>query len=456
MTFSAANADGLRVSSDRDANLIYQLDCISSAAACNRANFDELWAGFDLKNRDQDWLARWRKLRVGRASERFTTEPLGLASHPLDLPLNRGNKSRPALSAEEYAILARFSKRFDRWWQSRANEHGLRMRRGLEHQAVRASLSEKLKKLADFYQIEDTIAAEVNIELISAPRHSSLATHAEIRGSEAYLETLIGETASARIGVLAHELAHYYYAKTHAELRLNTRQWFLENENFWAITAYSLFNEAIAAAFGNGLVEQDLNSAERFAELLRLPESFYADTYVDLAAKACLPLLREYLSQDRSLDKEFVDRYIAALRPTLDQHLGDLGLWLRNSVYGATSATLEPLSAQVHGYFRTGAFLSERLDYGCQDTCLMQVYPELSGILVSHTNRLDQLGSLIPSAELGRIRREIRVNGHAVYGLQRSPRSLVFVIGGDTDRAVEAGLQRLLKNGQIFVGLLET
>ncbi|MEM7279271.1 MAG: hypothetical protein AAF385_14225 [Pseudomonadota bacterium] len=444
------------MSSDRDANLIYQLDCISLAAACNRANFDELWQSFELQSRDEGWLDRWRKLRIGRASVRFTTEPAGLASHPLDLPLHRENVSEPSLSAEEYAILARFSKRFDRWWLSRANEHGLRMSRGLKHQAARARLPEKLEALANFYRIDELNAADVSVELISAPAHSSLATHAEIRGSDAYLETLIGETASARIGVLAHELAHYYYANTHAELRLDTRRWFLENENFWAITAYSLFNEAIAAAFGNGLIEQDLNSKERFAQLLQLPESFYADTYVDLAAKACLPLLREYLSEGRALDKAFVDRYIAAVRPALDSHMGDLGLWLRNSVYGATSATLEPLSAQVHGYFRTGAFLSERLDYGCQDTCLMQVYPELSGILVTRTNRLDQLADLVPSAELTRIRREILLNGHAVFGLQRSPRSLVFIVSGDTDSAVEAGLQRLLRNGQIFVGLLES
>ncbi len=453
---SPASANELRLSSDRDANLIYQLDCISSAAACNRANFDELWQSFELQSRDEDWLDRWRKLRIGRASVRFTTEPAGLASHPLDLPLHRESVSEPTLSAEEYAILARFSKRFDRWWLSRANEHGLRMSRGLKHQAARASLPEKLEALANFYRIDELNAADVSVELISAPAHSSLATHAEIRGSEAYLETLIGETASARIGVLAHELAHYYYANTRAELRLDTRRWFLENENFWAITAYSLFNEAIAAAFGNGLIEQDLNSKERFAQLLQLPESFYADTYVDLAAKACLPLLREYLSEGRALDKAFVDRYIDAVRPALDSHLGDLGLWLRNSVYGATSATLEPLSAQVHGYFRTGAFLSERLDYGCQDTCLMQVYPELSGILVTRTNRLDQLTDLVPPAELTRIRREILLNGHAVFGLQRSPRSLVFIVSGDTDSAVETGLQRLLRNGQIFVGLLES
>ncbi len=393
-------------------------------------------------------------MRRGRDEQKLVVEQPGTASHPLDAPLAPEARTERATSAEEHAVLARFAPKFGEWWIDGADEHVDQMERGLQRGAEVHDLDRQLGRLSHFYSLGKEDPPALDIRLIGTPAEFSRATHGQIRGADVYLETLIGEPASERLGVLAHEIAHYYYSLSPADLRLNTRQWFLDSDSAWAIPAYNLFNEALAAAFGHGLIDASALSDDRYLDLLALPESFYADVYIDRAAKAALPLLRAYLDDERVLDRAFVTAYIAAIGGSMDRRMSDLGFWLRSLVFSATSERLSRLAATIPQHFRTGAFMTERLDFGCQETCLLNAYPELSGIVAARSDDLGRLKAFLDEADIARVRRQTVVRGQAVFGFKRSDRSLLFVVSGSTDEEVDAALQRLLSFGSIFTNAL--
>src|SRR5690606_27185854 len=66
---------------------------------------------------------------------------------------------------------------------------------------------------------------------------------------------------------------------------------------------YLLLNEALATALGNGYVFEQLNGVLD-------TEDWYFNKYINLMAKEIYPLVKEYLDNNKPIDKKFVDEYI--------------------------------------------------------------------------------------------------------------------------------------------------
>lgn len=440
------------IRTDSEINLVYQLDCLTNVVDCSHPSYSELWRNLPRRENDARWLTQWKHRRIALHTRSARARAGNSSQHPFDSPLHVANRRPLNLSAEDYETMAHFQSRFDRWWRETSGNHLQRMQLSLTHLSATTDLPALLEALAGFHELPGDALHPVDVFLLAAPGPPNSPTHAEIRGDRAFVESRIGESGSVRLGVVAHEVAHYYYSLTTTARRKIIRDWFLENDRAWAIPAYHLFNEALAAAFGNGIVEARLLTESQFAEYAALPESYYANIYVDAAAKATQPLLEEYFRADRVLDRAFVDRYVGAVGKASRRHMADLGFWLRSMAFTTTSTTLGTMVGAVSEHIVTGALFQESFDVRCTDPCVLQRYPELSGIVVTLAEDAVALKEFLPDSAVIEITRNAFVHGHSIFGYQRSPRSLLFVVSGRTEADVEDGLLRLFQHGSIFTG----
>ena len=421
---------------------------------CNRASFLALWRSLPARDRDDEWLERWRRLRIGMRTRVFRPEPAGTSPVPFDTAVKGDRDAAFRDELGEEAVRHVFRERFGRWWRDSAAEHLAALPGHLDVSARRAGLSDRLDALQTFFAVDPATLVSLPVVLVGADRRFSGATHGEYRDDVVYVETLMGETADARTGTIAHELAHLVYGRASRARRAEIRDWFVTHESTLAIPAYALFNEAIATAFGNGLVERSLMGEPRFERLLVLPEALYADTYIDAAGRSAMPLLDEYLADGKALDSAFVDRYIAALGERLGARLTDQAFWLRVMVLATSSPSLWSLADNVAERVRTGSLLQDDISQGCSERCLLQRYPEVPGIVAVTTDKLDTLAELVTAEDLASMRRLSVVHGHVAYAVRRSERSLLFVAVGTDEAGAAAAVEELLDFGQIFEGPL--
>ncbi|KQT35604.1 hypothetical protein ASG22_00845 [Chryseobacterium sp. Leaf405] len=103
--------------------------------------------------------------------------------------------------------------------------------------------------------------------------------------------------------VMLHETYHIIYNEEPLEVKVQIDETFKKNPSKYSNYAYLLMNEVLATALGNGYVYETLN---------RKPDAndWYFHKYIDLMAKKIYPLVKEYIIEKKSIDKNFVDQYI--------------------------------------------------------------------------------------------------------------------------------------------------
>lgn len=104
--------------------------------------------------------------------------------------------------------------------------------------------------------------------------------------------------------VLMHEVYHIQYDEQPLKVKQNLQLWFKENTSQNSTYAYLLLNEVLATALGNGYVFEQLNGKIDAGE-------WYNNRYVNLMAKEIYPTVKEYLSKGKTIDKDFVNKYIS-------------------------------------------------------------------------------------------------------------------------------------------------
>lgn len=112
--------------------------------------------------------------------------------------------------------------------------------------------------------------------------------------------------------VLMHEIYHNIYDGQSLALKQDIRSWFANNTSPNSQYALLLLNETLATALGNGHVHEQLNGKPNEG-------IWYNMKYINLMAKQMYPLVKQYLAEKRTMDKDFVDRYIALY----DKHFPD-------------------------------------------------------------------------------------------------------------------------------------
>lgn len=103
--------------------------------------------------------------------------------------------------------------------------------------------------------------------------------------------------------VMLHEIFHIIYNEQSLEIKSEIDKNFKENESKSSNYAYHLLNEVLATSLGNGYVYEKLDGKIDKGE-------WYNRKYINLMAKQMYPLVNEYISQKKPIDKNFIDSYI--------------------------------------------------------------------------------------------------------------------------------------------------
>ncbi|WP_017498269.1 hypothetical protein [Flavobacterium sp. WG21] len=103
--------------------------------------------------------------------------------------------------------------------------------------------------------------------------------------------------------VMLHETYHIIYNEQPLEVKKMIDNSFKENKSKYSNYAYHLLNEALATSLANGYVYAQLNGKVDDGD-------WYNKKYINLMAKEIYPMLNEYISQKKAIDKSFIDHYI--------------------------------------------------------------------------------------------------------------------------------------------------
>jgi len=104
--------------------------------------------------------------------------------------------------------------------------------------------------------------------------------------------------------VMLHEISHILYDERALSIWNQSDEWFNSNSSRDSRYAYSLFNEAIATAVGNGFLAAQLNGKEDTTR------RWYGNQYISMMAKTAYPMVKEYITNRKPIDRQFVNEYI--------------------------------------------------------------------------------------------------------------------------------------------------
>ncbi|MFY1046673.1 hypothetical protein [Chryseobacterium sp. GP-SGM7] len=105
------------------------------------------------------------------------------------------------------------------------------------------------------------------------------------------------------LSVMMHEIFHIIYNEQSLEMKIKIDKDFKENKSKYSNYAYQLLNELLATALGNGYVYEQLEG-----ELDQ--NDWYYHQYIDLMARKIYPVVKNYITEKKSIDKNFIDTYI--------------------------------------------------------------------------------------------------------------------------------------------------
>ena len=473
----AAPGFGVRISPV--ANLVYHLDCLSGYRRCTRAAFDELWQRLDWSAEDERRLTRWRQLQERyRLYADFTTsapdtpypytfpylqargvdigEKLRLASLQAGDLADYGERLRLLLQPRDaraaLAIARHFEPRFAAWWRDGAAGDLERLAAGYQGTARRARLDVLLARVGGLFDLRLEEVADLEVNLVALPE-GARASRATLIENQAIVESRRGEAPADRLGVIVHEFVHYLYALSPRERHEALLAAFLASERPWSLRAYNLINEAVASAIGNGIVERRLQSEAEYRRYHELPDSFYADFYVDTLAKALVPVLDRHLDGGRPLDAAFAMDYLDTAARALEGRLDDLALQLVSSAVVATDPALAEAARLPASELTTfSLFTHVTTEPGLPATALTR-YPELSGIVLVRADDLPRLAGFADESVIELMEGLSARLGAFVYGQPRSPQATVYYVCGSDEAGVQKALEHLLSRSASFTGL---
>lgn len=114
------------------------------------------------------------------------------------------------------------------------------------------------------------------------------------------------------IGLIAHEFAHRAFAEQPLKQHLQIDQWLTESKSPHRGTVNLMFNEVLGGAIGHRVREDLLGHAQAFT---------YDQALVNVMDEALYPLVVSYLTEDKSIDRAFVDECLALYEKTFPNAL---------------------------------------------------------------------------------------------------------------------------------------
>lgn len=433
-------------------NLRYQLDCIAKLIRCTKVRThlrEEITRNPAAARR----LGEWRDVRTRLASRALVSVRSDSPLPPItDLAGNSGRQTDGARvlapraigfdDPMQHQLIAYFSPIFQQDWRDGDVAALGRMKVEMQWLFERDDLRDSLTRIRRFLaSAEGTMPTATLIHLPDS-QSGSLAT---IDDNLIYLEVPRSDSAENRMPVLVHEYVHYWLSRQTQSVSERLSDAFADSAARCSGVAFGLFEEALAAALGNGLIEQQLSTRDDFRRYLSIPDSFYADSNVDALAKAILPLVADYVANSRSIDREFVDAYISLSQRTMNMQCESLALGMRTSAMVLSSPTFVEAGDLARNRWRTATMLTDvrETDSDIRQPPALQHYERLSGVVMTTADALDSM-TVLPQALRHALMRIARQHDRFVFSWPRSTGAEVYVVVGGTLTATTNTMVQLI------------
>lgn len=199
-------------------------------------------------------------------------------------------------------ILSKFEPIYDSLiYQPNKNEFEKQLT-ALSEYVKTGNLSKSFKSGLNFYASEWDNSVPLEIAIIPSKGEGFTAT---VFFNQAISEVPLNfKHNDVLFSVLMHEIYHIQYDEQPLKVKQNLELWFKQNPSQNSTYAYLLLNEVLATALGNGYVFEQLNGKTDSGE-------WYNNKYVNLMAKEIYPTVKAYLADNKSIDQNFVNKYIA-------------------------------------------------------------------------------------------------------------------------------------------------
>lgn len=320
-------------------NLVYQLECMSGQLRCSKSAFEELWSNEIGKNLiNEKFLKQWEEL-MGRYAEQITFPPyennksgftlgfqgIKLRSKILTAALVANTNDQflhnvqmimqPKDVAQLKSLLANVQKNFDNWWKVQISKKVPQLVDGYLDLIEKRKLLALSSKVMSFYEADLPSQSPVYFHFIIRPGDKRFkSTNGFQMENHSIVETILGERPKNRIGVIFHELFHYFYDSVPGEKFALVAQRFSDSGKSYAVQGFNLMNEVLATVFGNGIVDKRILSEAEFEKGLKRKKSFYNDESIDSVAKVLLPLAEDWLANEiKFSSSEFNRDYLRAV-----------------------------------------------------------------------------------------------------------------------------------------------
>lgn len=459
-------------------NLTYQLDCVGDLPIeCSRRNFGDLWTREFLKSdEDRRMLKEWARLRDLYSEDVRLSKSADANASSFDLFDKIRIAGFQASGVEDYAarldlltappdrhsferVVRHFQPRFKIWWQTVAVKSGDEFAKQTEITLGSPPVSALVRQFYNFYQPVLPADYEISFNLFYAPGTiEDEATSGQQLQNYSVMEFKPGEKPAQRIDVAVHELCHFFYDNLKPENRLALEGKFFGANRAAAVPAYNLMNEALATAFGNGIIARAVAAPAAFDRYAARPNSFYNNDAIDRAAKAILPLLDDALKNKKTItDDRFAGDYVSALEKAFGADLLKPKLYLSEMFLFIDGDYGVSMRRDVRNMLETTSLYAVEAEWTNEN--ILDDYknhPRLNSVFIVHPDNISQLPrhKIVTDTQAKQIQTEYAANGQILFNLERAPFTYVYIIVAKNAGGAKKLIEKLA-NARQFQGIYQ-
>lgn len=446
-------------------NFIYQLDCVSGALhACSSDNYTRLWhEHFITTEADKENLLAWKNL-MNKYHIQANFDDTGAegtqAFSFIDIPVKIRIASLTAKNLDDYLekldllmnlkdktlasnITRHFFPKYQPWFEKFAKKSGLSHQKEARTLLKKPEIAKMVRSLVHFYQADIPDHMSLPLHLLFRPELVKESSSGEQIEQFSLVEFMNKTKASQNMDVVIHELSHFFFSTSKISQQ-TFKNLFVQQKSLNAMGAYNLFNESIASAIGNGIVNKLLMPKETWEKYLSTTGSFYNHPYIDGAAKALLPLVASSLENKNSIhDSNFAPNYVRILQEKYGDELQSPQILLMRMFF-----IEDPLLKISLNDLRKYFFLSSAHSGLLQENEFIQKViadPSKSTLLVIHPKSLPMLekSALISKRDFLKLTKDLRRHKNMATILSRSENAVLYLVIASDFKSAEKGLSQV-------------
>lgn len=436
------------------ANLVYQLDCLSTERIhCSSETFEDLWKKeFYRSDEDKEFLKAWGDIKNRYNAEAEFEKPNGGSTSGRYEGVQLSTKIRIASfqssDMEDYfnrldlivlpkdrekfeKVVRHFYPRFKKWWDKVALPTGSGFAKKTDLLLKKPEISKKIKQYANFYEAQLPDDYTIHFNLFYRPDFEEATSGQQIE-NYSVAEFLPTEKPVDRIDVIIHELCHFFFGSVDDEKFSTMQKKFEATGKVEARGAYNLINETLATALGNGIINKLNMDKKRWEKYSSQQQSFYNNYHIDKAAKTIMPWLEEWLKDGKTLyDPAFVEKYVSSLEAAFGSELTTPKLLLNELVLVADNKLDGKFRDVVKKEVRASSMYAGQGEWSDARTLKsFNDLPTLSSLLIVHADNISQLKekNILGSSDFDILKQAIKKNKSGVFSFKRNVNVPVYVI----------------------------